>query len=165
VAAFVITSKTVELGTGWTGTAPGANVTISGTVTSGSDISAYLVGGPDPGWDVDQVETTNNASGGYTEVIPGITTGDDLVLDCNSDQAASALDQIIRTTLGGVSVAGSSPIYVDIKPTSAARSTTNPSFVAAVYISKWAPYSGDVGDRAAGQLTLTITGKFDTLTA
>lgn len=166
MSAFVNISRTVLLGTAWTGTAPGVGVaTPSGTITSASDISSYLVGGGDPGWSANMVDVTNHGSLGYSTVIPGITTGDDLVFDCNSDWASSQLGAIVRTTLGGVARPGSSPIYVDIKPTSSARSATNPSFVAAVFISKWQPYAGNVGGKAAARLTLTITGTFTDLTS
>jgi hypothetical protein len=166
MAQFVNVSRTVLLGTSWTGTAPGVGVaTPSGTITSASDITSYLKGGGDPAWNANMVDVTSMGSLGYTCVIPGLTTGDDLVFDCNSDWAASQLGPIVRTTLGGVARPGSSPIYVDIKPTNASRSATNPSFVAAVYIKKWTPYSGGVGDRAAAQLTLTITGTFVDLTS
>lgn len=166
MAAFVNVSRTILLGTAVTGTAPGPAVaTPAGTITSTSDISPFVVGGGDPGWNANMVDVTNFGSLGYTCVIPGITTGDTLVFDANSDWAATQLGVIVRTTLGGVARPGSSPIYVDIKPTSAARSATNPSFFAAVYISKWSPYGGSVGARAAASLELTITGTFIDLTS
>ena len=164
MAAFVNVSRTILLGAAWTGTAPGPGVaTPAGTITSTSDISPFVVGGGDPGWNANMVDVTHFGSLGYTCVIPGITTGDELVFDANSDWAASQLGAIVRTTLGGVARPGSSPIYLDIKPTSASRSATNPSFVAAAYISKWSPYGGSVGARAAASLTLTITGTFTDL--
>ena len=167
MAAYVNISRTILLGTAWTGTAPGSpgTQTIAGTITSTSDISSYTIGGGEPGWNTSMEDITNFASGGYKSVIPGLTEGDELSFDCNSDQAASQLDTIIRTTLGGVSRAGSAAIYVDVKPTSAARLATNPSFVAAVWISKWTPFMGSVGARAGANLTLTVTGAFGQLTA
>lgn len=166
MAAFVNISRTVLLGTAWTGTAPGVGVpTPSGTISSASDISSYVKGGGDPGFNAAMVDVTTFGSLGYTCVIPGLTTGDDLVFDCNSDWAASQLGPIVRTTLGGVARPGSSPIYVDVKPTSASRSATNPSLIAACYISKWSPYSGGVGERSAGNLVLTITGTFIDVTS
>lgn len=161
MAAFVNISRTVLIGTAWTGTAPGIGVvTPAGTITAASDLTPFVVSGGDPGWSANMVDITNMGSLGYTSVIPGLTTGDDLVFDCNSDWAASALGPIVRSTLGGIARPGTSPIFVDIKPTSVARSATNPSLVAAVYISKWSPYGGGVGARSAASLTLTITGTF-----
>jgi hypothetical protein len=156
----------VLLGTAWTGTAPGVAVaTPAGTITAASDITSFVKGGGEPGWSAAMMDTTTFGSLGYTCVIPGLTSGDDLTFDCNSDWAASQLGVIVRTTLGGVARAGSAPIYVDIKPTNAARSATNPSFVAACYISAWKPYMGAVGDRAAASLVLKVTGTFIDLTS
>jgi hypothetical protein len=170
MAAYTIISKMTLLGTTWSApsTAPGVIVplpTIAGTITGPSDISQYVRSGGEPGWQTAMQDTTNQAAGGYAQVIPGITTGDQLVFECNSDQAASALDVIVRTTLGGVSRATSVPIYCDIKGTNSARGATNPSFVAAVYISGWGPLKGRTGDVAVTALTLTITGQFGQLTA
>jgi hypothetical protein len=170
MAAYAIINKMTLLGTTWSApsTAPGVIVplpTIAGTISSASDISAYVRGGGEPAFNTEMKETTNQASGGYKNVIPGITSGDDLVFECNSDQAASSLDVLIRSTLGGISRAGASPIYVDIKGINTARAVTNPSFVAAVYISKWAPIMGATGDVVSTQLVLTVTGQFGQLTA
>ncbi len=166
MAAFVNISRTILLGTAWTGTAPGPTVvTPAGTITSTSDISPFVRSGGDPGWNAAMVDVTNFGSLGYSVVIPGITTGDTLVFEANSDWAASQLGPIVRTTLGGIARPASSPIYVDVKPTSAARSATNPSFVAAVYISKWVAVSGAVGDAATARLELTVTGTFIDLVA
>jgi len=166
MAAFANISRTTLMGTTWTGTAPGpAVVTPSGTIASTSDITPFVVSGGDPGWSANMVDITHMGALGYTVVIPGITTGDTLVFEANSDWAASQLGVIVRTTLDGVARPGDVPIYVDIKPTSAARSATNPSFVAAVYISKWMPYGGAVGSKAAATLELTITGTFVDLTS
>jgi hypothetical protein len=168
MAAFVITSKTTLLGTAWTGTAPGPNVdptTITGTISSSSNISSFVRGGGEPSFQTAMEETTGQGAYAFRTVIPGITSGDDLVFEANSDTAASQLDAIIRSTLGGVARAGASPIYVDIKRTSAARGATNPSFVAACHISKWAPIMGATGAVASTQLVLTITGSFTELTS
>lgn len=168
MAAFTIISKTTLLGTTWSGTAPGPNVdpsTIAGTISSASNISSYITGGGEPSFQTAMEETTGQGAYGFKTVIPGITSGDDLVFDINSDAAAAAVDSIIRTTLGGVSRAGSSPIYCDIKRTSASRGSTNPSSVFAVFISKWAPILGATGAVAKTQLVLTVTGSFADLVA
>lgn len=166
MAAFVIASRTTLVGTAWTGTAPGLPGTqsISGTIDTPTNISQW-VRSSDPGFSANMVEANNDAGGGYNIVIPGLTSGDDLVFDCNSDQAASALDSIVRSTLGGIARPGSAPIYVDIKPTSASRGATNPSLVAACFISSWGPFGGAVGDRAVARLTLSVTGAFAQLTS
>lgn len=168
MAAFVNTNRMVLLGAaaGWTGTAPGPTVvTPAGTITTPQDISSFVKGGGDAVYNAATVDITNFGSLGYTVVIPGITSGDDLVFECNSDFAASQLRAIVFTTLGGIARPGSAPIYFDIKPTNAVRSATNPSFVGAGYISKWGPVTGNVGDAASAALTITITGTFTDLVA
>lgn len=167
MAAFALVSETILLGTAWTGTAPGlpGTQTISGTITSTSDISTYTKNVGEPGWDINMLDTTNMGSGGYTAVIPGLTSGKPLTFTANSDLAASQLHSILFTTLGGPARPGSSPIYIDIKATSSARAATNPSFVAAVWLSNVSSITGSVGDLAVASFTLTLTGAFGYLTA
>lgn len=166
MAAFVNTNRMILLGTAWTGTAPGVGVaTPAGTITTPTDISGFVRGGGEPSFNAAMIDDTTFGSLGYTAVIPGLTSGDDLTFDCNSDFAASQLRAIIQTTLGGIARPGTAPIYCDIKPTNAARGTANPSFVAACYIKSYKPFQGAVGDRASTQLVLSITGTFTDLTA
>lgn len=169
MTTFVLTSKTIGVGTTWSApsTAPGYIVpapTIAGTISSGSDLTPYTKTA-DVGFSTAMQDVTTYASAGYTTVIPGLTTGDDIVLEMFSDFAASQVWIIVQTTLGGLSRAGSSPVYVDVKNTSAARGATNPSFVGAVYLSKWSPAGGSVGSAAVASLTLTVTGQFTHLVA
>lgn len=160
--AFVNSSRSVLLGAAWTGTAPGlpGTQTVSGTLAAAQDISSYVKSG-NPAVKAAMQDGTTFGTGSFIVQYPGLRSGDDITFDCVSDFAASTLYPIIQTTLGGLG----SLVYLDLKPTSSARSTTNPSFVAAAYISAWTPVTGAVGDLAAASLTLTITGKFDYLTA
>lgn len=161
---FVNINRMILVGAAWTGTAPGPAVAVpAGTITTPSDLSAFVVGGAEPGWSLDQVDITNFASLGYKSCLMGLIGGNDIVLDALSDQAASQLRAIVITTLGGP--AGRAAVYVDIKPTNAARSATNPSFVAKTFIKNWTSFSGAVGAKAAASLTLAIDGTFIDLTA
>lgn len=161
---FVNLSRKIQVGAAWTGTAPGpAVVTPAGTITTPSDISAFTVGGAEPGWTLDEIDITNFASLGYASCLMGIIHGDDIVLDCLSDQAASQLRSVVMTTLGGP--AGRAAVYVDVMPTSAVRGTANPSFVAKTFIKRWQSFSGAVGAKAAASLTLAIDGTFIDLVA
>ena len=161
MAAFVNTSRMTLLGAAWTGTAPGlpGTQTVSGTLTSAQDISAFVrAGNASPS--VAMQDGTTFSSGGFTVMYPGLKTGDSITFDCLSDFAASQLYPIVQTTLGGLGAL----VYLDQKATNSSRGATNPSFVAAGYISAWSPVGGSVGDLAAASLTITITGKFDYLT-
>jgi hypothetical protein len=162
VAAFVNTSRMVLLGAGWTGTAPGlpGTQTVSGTVTTPSDISAYVRSG-NPATSAAMQDGTTFGNGGFVVQYPGLKSGDDITFEFVSDFAAATIHPIIQTTLSGLS----SLVYLDSKPTNASRGATNPSFVAACYISAYTPVSGAVGDLAMGSLTLTVIGKFDYLTS
>lgn len=161
MAAFVNTSRMVLLGAAWTGTAPGlpGTQTVSGTITTASDISAYVRSG-NPSTSAAMQDGTTFGNGGFVVQYPGLKSGDDITFELVSDFAATTIHPIIQTTLGGIG----SLAYLDLKPNNAARSATNPSFVAAAYISNYVPVSGAVGDLAMGSLTLTIIGKFDYLT-
>ena len=162
MAAYVNTSRMVQLGTAWTGTAPGlpGTQTISGTLTSAQDISTFVKSG-NPATSAAMQDVTTFGSGGFTAVIPGLKSGDDITFECVSDYAASQLYSIVQTTLGGLGAL----VYLDIKPTNAARSATNPTFAAAGYISAWSPIGGSVGDAGMASLTISITGKFSDLTS
>jgi hypothetical protein len=162
MAAFALTAQTILLGTAWTGTAPGSpgTQTIAGTITTASDISGFCRSVGEPGWNTNMLDVTTYASGGYEAVIAGLTKGKEIQIDANADLAASQLHAILFTTLGGPSRAGSSPVYLDIKATSAARSATNPSFVAAVFIPDITSFAGGAGERAVSSFTLRPTGAF-----
>ena len=162
MAAFVNTSRMVLLGAAWTGTAPGlpGTQTVSGTITSSSDISAYVKSG-NPSTNAAMQDGTTFGNGSFVVQYPGLKSGDDITFEIVSDFAAAAIDSIVRTTLGGIG----SLVYLDLKATNSARGAPNPSFVAAAYISSYVPVQGSVGDLGMGSLTLTVTGKFDYLTA
>jgi hypothetical protein len=166
VAAFVVTSKSIQLATAWTGggTEPGgivAPASIAGTLTSAKNLSPFVHSGAEPGSSVAMQPSTTFASQGFEQKIPGLKSGDDLVLQCYGDYAATLLDVIIKTDLGGLGAF----VYGDIKPTSAARGATNPSFVFGAYISGDKKLTGAVGDVAGREITLSITGTFTELIA
>lgn len=162
MAAFVATSRMILLGTTWTGTAPGlpGTQTVAGTIATPQDISTYVRSG-NPSTSAAMQDGTTFGSGGFMVQYPGIRSGDDITFDIVGDFAAATVYPIVQTTLGGLGAL----VYLDLKATNLARSATNPSFAAAAYISSWQPVGGSVGDLASASLTLTITGKFDYLTA
>lgn len=171
MAAFVLTGKTVQIGTTWSApaTAPGlgAGVTIAGTISSAVDISSALYQGAEAGMSANMVDTTNWASGGFVQMIPGLTSGDDIALAMNADYAATEAWADVQGVFGTLVVSrpGDAVRYIDIKATSAARSATNPSYVFAVYCKGVVPLQGAVGDKATHALTLQVSGGFSVLTA
>jgi hypothetical protein len=169
MSVFVVTARTVLLGSAWTGTAPGApgTQTISGTITTTQNISAFISSGGEPGFSSDMVDFTDMASGGFREFLPGLTQGDDLQFPLHADFAASQVWSMLQTVFGTLVISrpGDAERYIDIKPTSSARGSTNPSFVAAVYSKGIQPVSAEVGGKAVSALTLQVSGAFAYLTS
>lgn len=165
MAVFVLTGKKVQIAAAWDGggTAPGApgTQTISGTLDTGIDISAYVDTGAEVGWSADMVEHTNMAGGGFRSYIAGLKSGDDIQIPLQADFASSAMWADLVTAFGSLVVGGDA--YIDIMPTSASRSGTNPSFVAYVIAQGVQPIQGGVGDLARHGLTLKVSGAFGLL--
>jgi hypothetical protein len=159
MAAFVLTSAKTQTGTAWTGTAPGpGNPTVSGTISSAVDRSDHIK----------QVTINNNVAfqdmttfgdGAFITQLPGLK-GADITIDFNQDFAASQVDAIF-----GAGFLAGTLFYLDIMPTSAARGSTNPSYVYACYVSQYTPIGATVGDRAGVSIPFAVTGSFARLTS
>ena len=84
----------------------------------------------DLGLAADTLEYTNFASGGWKLNTVGLKSGT-LQVNFNQDFAASQVDALFG--LGGTFGFGTGTVfYMDIKPTSAARGATNPSYLLAL---------------------------------
>ncbi len=83
---------------------------------------------------------------------PGLKTGD-LQLEFLQDYAASKVD----ATIGPIALDGS-VVTVIIKPTSAAVSSTNPSYTATMWVSSYQPIGGSVGDQSKAPVTMANNG-------
>lgn len=159
MASLVLTSATTLYGTSWTGTAPGpANPTVSGTVASSTDFSDHIKQ-VTLNMNVAMQDFTTFGDGGFISQKPGLL-GADISIDFNQDFAASSVD----ATFGAAFLAGTL-IYLDVKPTNAARSATNPSYVYAAYVSNYTPIGDAVGNRGAAPVGLSVNGKYARLTA
>jgi len=161
VAALVLTNAMPLIGSAGSGgtASPGTGSVPAGvwTITSPTDLSQYttsvtvdLKAAP--------VETTNFASGGYHSEIAGIKSAS-FSLTFNQSYTASEIDSVIR----GLGLGGTG--YIDIKPTSSARGTANPSFVAAFIVADYTWVNGSVGALNTTSVTWNTTGSFGWLTA
>lgn len=161
MSAIVLTNATISAGAAWTGTAPGlpGTQTVAGTITTASDLSTYCTSVTLP-LTIGTDDATNFGSGGFRVVLSAIKSTD-VGLNLNNDFAASALNDILRTTLGGLGAT----VYLDVRATSAARSATNPSYVFACVITSLQPINGAIGSINSMSLTWPSTGKFEVLTA
>ena len=158
MAVFALTSCYVGVGTLWTGDAPGGTAVPAGTISSVIDISE-MVTSVEMSFDADELDTTGFAAGGWRQKITGIATGM-INLTINQDFAATKGDALFG--LGGTvgfNPGQSTPYYIDIRPTSAARGSTNPSYVAAWVSTTYQPVNGGVGELAAITLALPMTGR------
>jgi hypothetical protein len=159
MATLVLTTATTLYGTAWTGTAPGpANPTVSGTISSSTDLSASIKQ-VSINMTRAEVDFTNFGSGAFVETKPGLMKTD-LAISFFNDFASGAADAIF-----GPALLNGTLIYLDIKPTSNARGTSNPSYVFACYVASWPPLGQAVGAAAEAQLGLMMAGKFARLTS
>jgi hypothetical protein len=147
------------VGTAWTGTAPSpGNPTVSGTITSTTDFSDHI---RQITWNSTRAmqDFTTFGDGSFISQKPGLI-GADITIDPNQDFAASSIDAVF----GAAFLAGTL-YYIDLKPTNSARGSTNPSWVAACYVSAYTPLGDAVGSRAAAPVGLSVTGTFARLTS
>lgn len=159
MAALVLTSATTLTGTAWTGTAPGpANPTVSGTISSSVDRSDHIRQ-INMNLNVAMQDFTTFGDGAFITQLPGLK-GADLSIEFNQDFAASQVDAIF-----GAGFLAGTLFYLDIKPTSSARGSTNPSYVYACYVSEYPPIGQSVGDRASATVGFAVTGTYARLTS
>lgn len=91
---------------------------------------------------------TTNFSGGGAEQVAGLK-GDTLEVTLQSDYSAASVDDVLF------------PLYdnenefpVEIRPTSAGVSSTNPSYTATCILLEYAPLDGKVGDLASTKVKI-----------
>jgi hypothetical protein len=164
MAVFALTTPTIKVGTAWTGTAPGdpGTQTVSGTISASTTIST-MVSQIEISINADVLEYTNFGSGGWKQKLPGLKEGT-VQLTLNQDFAASQVDALFG--LGGTfPPGGTGTYYMDVTATSAARGTTNPSYVLQFYNTTYMPVTGQVGALTVITMPFTITGQVARLTA
>jgi hypothetical protein len=161
MTAFALTSCTITAGTAWTGTAPGTAAAASGTINTGTDISSMITS-IELALNWDEIEYTNFASGGWREVTSGLGNGN-VSVTFNDSYAASNVDALFG--LGGTFGPTVQPIYLDVRPTSAARGSTNPSYVMLIRNFGGTLLGGSVGSLATKSMTFRLSGRPTRLTS
>jgi hypothetical protein len=86
----------------------------------------------------------------YHSRIGGLKDGQ-IDVEWNQDFAAGQVDVLLFPLLGTV-------VAFEVRPTSAARSVTNPAYTGSVLISDYSPLDGKVGDLAVNKSTWKTTG-------
>jgi hypothetical protein len=144
------------------GTAPGGATAPTGcTLSSPTDISAFVVNIED-GLDVDTKDATSFGSGGYAAMVAGIKKGV-INLSIMQDYAAGGPNALIGMNGSVIAVGGSG--FIEIRPSSAARSATNPGFIAKILNDGWRPMNAAVGEIPMIAWNITVTGGFAELIA
>lgn len=130
----------------------GTKVTLNGDDLSSNCARAELV------ISAAEVDTTDFGSGGFTEVIGGLKSGQ-VSLDFHSDfgsGAVSATFQDLVGTIGTVTL---------IAGNGTAASAETPVYTAEVLINSFTPISGAVGDLSTFSVTFPTTGEITYATA
>lgn len=131
----------------------GNTVSFNGTDISGSVARAELV------ITSAEVDVTDFASGGYTELVGGLKSGT-VSLDFHSDYGAGGLSTVVSEDL-----VGTIGTVVIIAGNGTAASGTTPSFTAECLITSVTPVSGAVGDLSTWTVSWPTSGEITKATA
>jgi hypothetical protein len=101
-------------------------------------------------YDAAEVDTTTMGAGSL-EFLNGLKTWA-FDVEFKQDFAAGSVDATLWSLVGGAAVT------VEIRPTSAARSATNPGFNGSALVKNYKPLDGSIGDAAKASVTLKGTG-------
>lgn len=126
-------------------------VTLNGTDISDSVAQATLE------LTASDVETTDFASGGWTEVVGGLKSGT-VSLDFHSDYGVGGVNTVLNPLLGSIAT-------VTLNPNGTAPSSTNPTWTATVLVNSVSPVAGAVGDLATFSVSFPTTGAVTSSTA
>lgn len=124
----------------------GNNVSLNGTDVSGSVTRCELV------ISSSQVDVTDFASGGWTEVVGGLKSGS-VSIDFQQDFGVGGIGETLTEAL-----VGTIGTVVIISGNGTAASATTPSYTAECLISSVTPVSGAVGDLSTYSVTWATTG-------
>ena len=124
----------------------GNNVSIGGTDVSASVARAELT------ITSTEVDVTDFASGGFTEVVGGLKSGS-LSLDFHTDFGAGSLNTVLTEDLVGTLVE-----IVVIAGNGSTASADTPSYTADFLINSLSPVSGAVGDLSTFSVTFPMSG-------
>ena len=129
----------------------GTGVTLNGDDISANTARAELV------INAAEVDTTDFGSGGFTEIIGGLKSGQ-VTLDFHNDFGSGAVSDLLKDLVGTIGT-------VTLDPTGAGAGANNPVYTAEVLINSFTPVSGAVGDLATFSVTFPTTGSVTFATA
>tara|TARA_R110000803_G_scaffold54629_2_gene111373 strand:- start:342 stop:758 length:417 start_codon:yes stop_codon:yes gene_type:complete len=124
----------------------GNNVSIASTDVSASVARAELT------ISSTEVDVTDFASGGFTEVVGGLKSGS-LALDFHQDFGAGALASVLNESIVGTLVE-----IIVIAGNGSTASADTPSFTGQFLVNSVSPVSGAVGDLSTYSITFPLSG-------
>tara|TARA_R110002153_G_scaffold164080_1_gene316633 strand:+ start:1313 stop:1729 length:417 start_codon:yes stop_codon:yes gene_type:complete len=124
----------------------GNNVSIAGSDVSASVARAELT------ISSTEVDVTDFASGGFTEVVGGLKSGS-LALDFHQDFGAGALASVLNESIVGTLVE-----IIVIAGNGSTASADTPSFTGQFLVNSVSPVSGAVGDLSTYSITFPLSG-------
>lgn len=130
----------------------GNKVSINGVDLSSSVARAEIA------MNVADVDATDFASGGYTELVGGLKSGS-VSIDFHQDYASASVDATIFPLIGSIATA------VIIAGNGTAASSTTPAYTATVLVNGWNPVAGAVGDLSTVSVTWPTSGAISKATA
>lgn len=121
-----------------------------------NDISQYITS-VSLSTSYDVIDTTGISTTGAARTRVAGLADNSITIEFNQDFADNALEELINgtnTTNGTVGLI----VAMQVKPTSAATSASNPKYNFNALISEWQPLSGAVGELATASVTWPISG-------
>ena len=122
-------------------------------VLASTDISQYVTS-VTLSSTLDVVETTGMSSTARTRVA-GLRDNQ-ITLEFNQDFGSGALENLIYPSDASTKIG--TAVAMEIRPTSAAASSTNPKYTFSALITEWQSVSGSVGELATVSVTWPISG-------
>lgn len=122
----------------------------------GVDLSQY-VASVNLTTNVNEVTTTNFASGGAVERVGGLKDSS-LQISFMQDFAAAAVEATVYPLIG------STAAFV-VNPSATAPSATAPNYSGTVVVTSWSPVAGAVGELLTADVTWPVTGSVAKATA
>jgi len=160
MAVQALTQGKVLFGTAWTGTAPGppGTQTVSGTITSSTDISFWgkSISTPEA---FEALDASGFGSGGFRNYVAGMAAMQGSITFFQDYAAGGPYATLSAVTLAKTLT------YWDVQPVNAARSATNPSLVFAAFMTSFDFMTAATGEVMEVTVGLQVTGKWAHLIA
>jgi hypothetical protein len=131
-------------------------LTDANVLFASNDISQYITS-VSLSTSYDVIDTTGISTTGAARTRVAGLADNSITIEFNQDFADNALEELINgttTTNGSVGLV----VAMQVKPTSATTSASNPKYNFNALISEWQPLSGAVGELATASVTWPISG-------